>query len=40
MAHGFMNETGTRGEKRKDSVDTLSAQIILQTYLDMKRGNK
>jgi len=38
MAHGFMNETGTHGKKRKDSVDTLSAQIILQTYLDMKRG--
>lgn len=38
MAHGFMNETGTHGKKRKESVDTLSAQIILQTYLDMKRG--
>lgn len=38
MAHGFMNETGTHGKKRKDAVDTLSAQIILQTYLDMKRG--
>ncbi len=40
MAHGFMNETGTHGKKRKESVDTLSAQIILQTYLDMKRGAK
>lgn len=38
MAHSFMNETGTHGKKRKESVDTLSAQIILQTYLDMKRG--
>ncbi len=38
MAHGFMNETGTHGKKRKESVDTLSAQIILQTYLDMKRN--
>lgn len=38
MAHSFMNETGTHGKKRKKSVDTLSAQIILQTYLDMKRG--
>lgn len=38
MAHSFMNETGTHGKKRKDSVDTLSAQIILQTYLDRKRG--
>lgn len=40
MAHGFMNETGTHGKKRKNCVDTLSAQIILQTYLDMKRGLK
>ena len=38
MAHGFMDSTGTHGKKRKDAVDTLSAQIILQTYLDMKRG--
>lgn len=37
MAHGFMNSTGTYGKKRKESVDTLSAQIILQNYLDSKR---
>ena len=37
MAHGFMNSTGTHGKKRKESVDTLSAQIILQNYLDSKR---
>lgn len=37
IAHGFMNETGTHGKKRKESVDTLSAQIILQNYLDSKR---
>ena len=37
MAHGFMNETGTHGKKRKLAVDTLSAQIILQTYLDMQK---
>jgi len=30
----FMNETDTRGKKRKDSIDTLSAEIILQNYLD------
>ena len=34
MAHGFMNETGTYGKKRKESVDTLSAQIILQNCMD------
>ena len=38
LAAGFMNETGTRGKKRKDSIDTLSAQIILQSYLDRNRG--
>ena len=32
-----MNETGTHGKKRKLAVDTLSAQIILQTYLDMQK---
>jgi len=37
IAHGFMNETGKHGKKRKESVDTLSAQIILQNYLDSKR---
>ncbi len=37
LAAGFMDETGTFGKKRKSAVDTLSAQIILQTYLDRKR---
>ena len=30
----FLNETNTRGAKRKSVVDTLSAQIILQNALD------
>lgn len=30
----FLNETNTRGAKRKEVVDTLSAQIILQNSLD------
>ncbi|MBE6632299.1 MAG: Holliday junction resolvase RuvX [Ruminococcaceae bacterium] len=33
-AHQYLNETNTRGAKRKAVVDTLSAQIILQNYLD------
>lgn len=33
-AHQIMNLTDTRGKKRKAAVDTLSAQIILQNYLD------
>ncbi len=36
-AHQIMNFTDTRGKKRKEAVDTLSAQIILQNYLDSKR---
>ncbi len=30
----YLNETGTRGKKRKGVIDTLSAQIILQNCLD------
>ena len=33
-AHQILNLTDTRGEKRKSVVDTLSAEIILQNYLD------
>lgn len=30
----FLNETNTRGEKRKSVIDTLSAEIILQNAID------
>ena len=30
----YLNETDTRGQKRKSVIDTLSAQIILQNALD------
>ena len=33
-ASRFLNETNTRGQKRKQVIDTLSAQIILQNALD------
>ncbi|MBR4295708.1 MAG: Holliday junction resolvase RuvX [Clostridia bacterium] len=33
-ASRFLNETNTRGAKRKTVIDTLSAQIILQNFLD------
>lgn len=33
-AHQILNITDTRGQKRKAVVDTLSAEIILQNYLD------
>ena len=38
LAAGFMDETSTFGKKRKQAVDTLSAQIILQTYLDRQKN--
>ena len=30
----YLNETNVRGKKRKGVIDTLSAQIILQNFLD------
>lgn len=36
-AHQIMNLTDTRGKKRKGIVDMLSAEIILQDYLDSKK---
>lgn len=33
----YLNETNTRGKKRKGVIDTLSAQIILQNALDLLR---
>ena len=33
-ASRYLNETNTRGAKRKGVIDTLSAQIILQNWLD------
>ncbi len=36
----YMNETDTRGEKRKAVIDTLSAQIILQNYLDKQKSGQ
>lgn len=40
VAYRFLGETGTYGKKRKDTVDTLSAQIILQNYIDRERSQK
>ena len=37
IAHTILSETNTRGKKRKNVVDTLSAEIILQNYLDANR---
>ena len=40
VAYRYLGETGTYGKKRKDTIDTLSAEIILQGYLDKERGVK
>lgn len=37
-ASRYLNETDTRGKKRKGVIDTLSAEIILQNTLDRLRN--
>ena len=37
VAYRFLDETGTFGKKRKNAIDTLSAEIILQGYIDRER---
>jgi putative Holliday junction resolvase len=39
-AHRYLQGTGTGGKKRKNVVDTLSAQIILQDYLDREKNKQ
>ena len=39
-ASRYLNETDTRGSKRKGVIDTLSAEIILQNALDKLRFMK
>ena len=36
-AANYLNITDTRGKKRKDIIDAVSAVIILQDYLDSRR---
>ncbi|MCH5202172.1 MAG: Holliday junction resolvase RuvX [Oscillospiraceae bacterium] len=37
-AHQYLNATNTRGKKRKSVVDTLSATIILEDYLNRRKN--
>ena len=39
-AHNFLNETNTRGKKRKEVIDQVAATIILESYLDFRRKKK
>lgn len=36
-AHGYLNDTNTRGKKRKAVIDEVAATVILQSYLDSRR---
>lgn len=38
-AHGYLNQTNTRGKKRKDIVDAVAAVIILETYLIWRQNH-
>lgn len=40
MAHNYLNETNTRGEKRKKVVDAVAATIILESYLNYRKNSK
>lgn len=38
-AHQILNETNTRGKKRKNVVDAVAATIILESYMDYRRNH-
>ena len=40
QAYRFLGETSSFGKKRKAVVDTLSAEIILQNYIDRERNGR
>ena len=40
VAYRYLGETGTFGKKRRDAVDTLSAELILQSYIDRERASR
>lgn len=40
QAYRVFEETGAYGKRRRENVDTLSAQIILQNYIDAERNGK
>lgn len=38
-AYTYLNITGFNGKKRRNIIDTLSAEIILQSFLDTKKAS-
>ncbi|WP_411677328.1 Holliday junction resolvase RuvX [Caproicibacter sp.] len=39
-AHGYLNDTDTRGKKRKAVIDAVAATVILQDYLSFRKNQK
>ena len=39
-AHNYLNQTNTRSKKRKNIIDTLSASIILENYLEYRKNSR
>ena len=40
LAHNLLNDSNTRGKKRKESVDAVAAVMILESYLSFRKNNK
>lgn len=38
LAHNALNATGTRGKKRKETVDAVAAVLILESYLEYRKN--
>ncbi len=38
-AHNYLNDTNTRGKKRKAVVDAVAATIILESYMAYRKNN-
>jgi putative Holliday junction resolvase len=39
-AHQYLNQTNTRGKKRKAVVDAVASTIILETYLEYRKNHR
>lgn len=39
-AYRIFDESGAHGKRRRDNIDTLSAEIILQNYIDAEKNAK
>lgn len=40
LAHNALNATGTRGKKRKETVDAVAAVLILESYLEYRKNKQ